>query len=176
MLKINRPPAHSIDDKPQWIHRSDPAWDLDRFKLEREALGEREAEHPLLVYYSGATRFSLTAEITVPEPIRGDGPASASPSAWLIEQPTIFELKSVGALDWAIANANPEKMDWELARRGIVAVTNIDMDLERDPLTGLVASHWLDALSQADRRIIDQLGGAIYRLSRSERASAEGKP
>ena len=168
------PPSYSVDDPPQWIHRSDPAWDLERFKREREQLGDREAEHPLLVYYSGSTRFSLTAPVTVPEPIRGDGPATAPPSAWLIGDPTIFEIKSLGALDWSISMTVIDKMDYELVRRGLVAVQNIDLELTRDR-AGLVSPEWLDTVSRADRRLIESLAAAIYRLSSSEGAGAEGK-
>jgi len=169
------PPPYSVDDKPQWVHRSDPAWDLERFEREREILGEREGLHPLLVYYSGATRFSLTAKITVPAEIRGDGPVSAAPTDWLTGDPTIFEIKSVSALDWSIANTTIEKLDYELVRRGLVAVENIDVELTRDR-AGLVSAEWLDTVSRADRGIIESLGAAIYRLSSSERTSVEGKP
>lgn len=170
------PPQHSIDDPPEWIPNHDPAWDHERIKRERKLLGDRESEHPVVVYYDGKTRFSLTAPITVPEEIRGeDGPASAPVTKWLTSEPTIFTLKVLGGLGWELAMNNPDRMYWEFSRRGVLAVRNIDVQLELDA-DGLTSSSWLDMLSRSHRDIVNKLGYAIFTLNIRPEASAEGKP
>jgi len=182
MLKI-KPPANDANAPAKWIPNTDPAWDKDRIRAEKVKLGDREAEHPVVVYYSGATHYDLDAQITIPEPIRSpDGPASATVGAWLTGDPTIFTLKSLGAMDWEIATGDSEKIWFELCRRGIQDVCNIDgvdgapvehLPRDRD---GKTSEAWLDALSRSDRNLIPELGLAIYRQSLYQGASAEGKP
>jgi hypothetical protein len=187
MLRIDltAPPAHAIDDPPYWIWTRD-AWDIDRIVAEIEALGADGDAHPFRIYYSGSTRYSLTAKLTVPEAIRGDGPATVTVEHYLRkgETPTRFELRAVEGRDWAIAETAIPKMGYyEFARRGLVRVCDVPGE-DGQPTTlraqraddGGIPDAWLAAISRANKDLIDDLGHAIYRLSKNEVAVAEGKP
>jgi hypothetical protein len=170
-----------------WIAGDDPAWDDPRYKAEQATLGANVAAHPVHVYYSGATRFSLEAMITVPEAIRGDGPPSVKISHyWLPDaRPTRFELCSVGALDWDFAFAAKVGAadSWaEFARRGLVRIHDAEGDDGKptliEPARGrdkLITDQWLNEVSRADRQLLAALGSAVFSISKGEVAEAEGK-
>lgn len=54
-------PQHSATAPIRFISRLDPAWQLDDFPAEVEAMGERASEHPIGRYFRGETRFDLDA-------------------------------------------------------------------------------------------------------------------
>jgi hypothetical protein len=188
MLRITTtPPAHSVDDVPTWIWGQDPAWDVERINAERNKLGPRTDDHPVVKFVNGQTRYSLDAQITIPEAIREpDGPATAPVTHWLKKggKPTCFELRSLGGRDWAIADTAIATMGfYEFARRGLVRVCDA-VGEDGQPMTvriprgedGAIAGFWLDSMSREHRALLDDLGHAVYRLSKNEVARAEGKP
>jgi hypothetical protein len=186
MLRLS-PPAHSIDDVPTWIAGTDPAWDIALIKAHRELLGEKNlAAHPVEIYYSGATRYSLEAKITMPDVLRGpDGPAAVTVEHYLLtgKRPTLFELRQLGARDWAIARRVVEEQGFlEFARRGLVRVRDaVGEDGQPSTITpprnsdGILDA-WVDDVSKADRNLLGALGMAVHNLSQNEVAVAEGKP
>lgn len=187
MLRINplTPPAYPVDDVPTWIWASD-AWDITRIVAEIEKLGTNGDAHPFRIYYSGATRYSLTATMTVPEAIRGDGPATVTVEHYLRkgETPTRFELRVVEGRDWATAETATDKVGYyEFARRGLVRMCGVpgadgqpaDIRPPRGE-DGAIPDAWMAAISRADKALLDDLGFAVYRLSNSKVTGAEGKP
>lgn len=185
MLRLT-PPAHSVDDVPTWICGTDPAWDFERIKADRAKLGDNIAAHPVEVYYSGSTRYSLEAKITMPEVLRGpDGPALVTVEHYLLpgKRPTRFEMRQLGARDWAIASrALEEQGCLEFAKRGLVRVCDMLGD-DGKPSTVTpprnddgVLDEWLNAVSRSDRHLLGALGIAVLNLSKNEVAGAEGKP
>jgi hypothetical protein len=185
MLRITTtPPAHSVDDTPTWIWFND-CIDAERVIRERDVLGADADLHPVTIYYRGTTRFSLEAEMTVPEAIRGDGPATATIEHWYIPKarPTRFELRSLGGRDWAIAEHAVESLGYyEFARRGLVRVCDVPGE-DGQPTTvkpprgedGAILEWWLDGMSREHRDLLDALGQAVYRLSKYGVARDEGK-
>jgi hypothetical protein len=189
MLRLTpiAPPAHSVDDIPTWIAGTDPAWNIDLIKAHRELLGEKNiAAHPVEVYYSGSTRFSLDAKITMPEVLRGaDGPHTVTVEHYLLpgKRPTLFEMAQLGARDWAIARRVVEEQGFlEFARRGLVRVRDaVGEDGKPATITPPrnsdgILDEWLDDVSKADRNLLGALGMAVHNLSQNEVAVAEGKP
>jgi hypothetical protein len=187
MLRItpNTPPSHSVDDVPTWIAGDDPAWDMELVKADRAKLGDNAAAHPVEVYYSGSTRYSLTAQITMPEVLRSpDGPTTVAVEHYIRKdkKPTRFEMHTVGARDWAFAVRMIDSHGFfEFARRGLDRVLDAEGP-DGKPATVTpprtedgVADAWLDALSQSNRALLDNLGFAVYKLSKNEVAVAEGK-
>jgi hypothetical protein len=186
MLRLTRtPPAHGIDDKPMWIAGDDPAWDVERIEAERAKLGKNVDAHPVNVYYSGKTRFSLDAKISLPRALCIDD----APMVCTIESyfkpgaaPTLFELRALGSRDEAIARVALNAAGfYEYARRGLGAVTGVEddkgrpqtLDLPRDR-DGSVSEKWFDDL--ADRSLIAAIGWAVYTLTQNEVVVDEGKP
>lgn len=51
-----KPPQHRADAPPILILRDDPAWDFDRISDE---LKDGDGEHPVEVYFSGASRYDV---------------------------------------------------------------------------------------------------------------------
>jgi hypothetical protein len=188
MLRITHtsPPAHSVDDTPMWIWVQDPAIDVARIIAEREKLGAATDSHPAVIYWSGATRFSLTAEMTVPEAIRGDGPATVTFEHYLKPNTTAttFELRSVGGREYAAATTAMASVGYyEFARRGLMRVAGVPGE-NGEPTTvkptrgmdGAILDSWFDDMSRAHRELLDAVGRAVYTLSQNEVASVEGKP
>jgi hypothetical protein len=187
MLRITTtPPAHSVDDVPTWIWQGDPAWDVERITKEKTALADRADEHPVVRYLNGETRYALEAEITVPDAIRGDGPATARVESWLMPKasPTRFELRSVGGRDWATAERVTDEVGfYEFARRGLVRICDAvgadgqpsDIVPPRGP-DGAIREPFFDDMSREHRALLGELGVAVYMLSKNEVSRAEGKP
>ncbi len=186
MLRITptQPPSYPVDDIPTWIWASD-SWDIERIVAELEKLGPNGNAHPFRVYYSGATRYSLTAQMTVPEAIRGDGPATVTVLHYLRkgETPTRFELRMVEGRDWAVAETAMSTVGYyEFARRGLVRVCDVP-GADGVPTTvrpirgddGAIQDWWLASISREHKSILDDLGHAVYRLSQNGVAVAEGK-
>jgi hypothetical protein len=187
MLRITptQPPSHSVDDVPTWMWLHD-AMDAIRIVAEREMLGDDADTHPATRYYRGETRYSLTALMTVPEAIRGDGPASVTIEHYLRKgaKPTRFEMRSLGGREWAIAESSIAEMGYyEFARRGLVRVCDVPGP-DGQPITvrpprgedGAISDLWLDNMSREHRALLDDLGLAVYRLSKGEVSRAEGNP
>lgn len=89
MLKL---PTHSLDRDSVYIDVLDPAWDTDRVSEEREAMeaaGEDPSEHPVTVYFSGASRYDLDAPRQV-------GDKTLTPRDYLTEPGTEFTLARMG--------------------------------------------------------------------------------
>lgn len=188
MLRLTpaAPPSHSVDDVPTWICGTDPAWDMAKIKADREKIGDNLAAHPVEIYYSGATRYSLDAKITMPDVLRGhDGPATVTVEHYMLpgKRPTRFEMRALGARDWAIASRDLEAVGFlEFAKRGLVRVCDVAGE-DGKPTTIVppsdadgVADAWLDAVSRSDRHLLGGLGVAVFNLSKNEVAVAEGKP
>ncbi len=182
----SRPPAHSVDDVPTWMWSQDPALDVERIIAERDKLGAATDSHPAVIYWSGATRFSLTAEMTVPEAIRGDGPATVTIGHYIKagSTATMFELRSLAGREYAAASVAVATIGhYEFARRGLVRVLGIpnenggpiDVKPPRDG-SDAVREDWFDSMSRSQRALADALGKAVYTLSQNEVARAEGKP
>jgi hypothetical protein len=185
-LPTNTPPAHSVDDVPTYIAGDDPAWNMPLVKADREKLGENLAAHPVEVYYSGATRYSLEAKITMPEVLRSpDGPDAVTVEHYMLpgKRPTRFEMRVVGARDWALASRAIDQQGFlEFARRGLVRVCDAEGE-GGNPATVTpprnedgVLDSWLDPVSQGNRGLLGGLGLAVYMLSKNEVAVVEGKP
>jgi hypothetical protein len=187
MLRITTtPPAHSVDDVPTWMWSHDHALDIERIIAEREKLGDDTDSHPAVVYWSGKTRFSLTAEMTVPEAIRGDGPATVTIESYIKPgaTATMFELRSLIGRDYAAASVAVATVGhYEFARRGLLRLLGVpsengdpaDIKPPRDA-TGAIREDWFSNMSRAHPDLLDALGKAVYTLSQNEVARAEGKP
>ena len=127
-MALRRPPQHAADAAPIFIAPTDDAWDNDRIKREREALkNEGDAtRHPVTVYYSGAGRYDLDAPVSI-------SGQSMSPRAYLRDgsSPTVFHLRRDASLALKRAQAlavisDPRAWEsalWDLARHGIVKIT-----------------------------------------------------
>lgn len=60
------PPQHSVTAPIVFISRLDSAWDLDRALAEKDVVeGAKADEHPLVLYFSGESRYDLDASGTV---------------------------------------------------------------------------------------------------------------
>src|SRR5688572_21022831 len=86
-----RPPKHRIDSPIVYIPPGDDAWDLATIEAERKAMmeaGEKPDLHPVTVYYSGETRFDLSA----PAKVLGD---DRCPAQYLLDgkKPERFKLR-----------------------------------------------------------------------------------
>ena len=180
MLNLN-PPQHAPDDPPTWISPSDTAWDTERIKAEKATLGEEAADqHPVEIYYSGATRFSLKAEIVAPEQI--GGPVKITD--YIIGKPTRFEIRRLdarGSRRMSGLIIKEQKTDiatgeWQFVaiKRGVVAVRNPDMELKRDD-DGHLGQGFVDMLDQQGGLVLS-LASAISSLTFRATEAAEGKP
>jgi hypothetical protein len=191
MLKLKRPPQHSIDATAEWIHPSDSAWDHERIDRERDELAEQaranggdETEalnkHPLAAWYRAENRFSLTAPLTIPERLRtGDNAVgTCTIEDYLTGKPTIWKIKPLGARAWRRL-MSADRADWpvEAVKHGLVRIEQPDeepIEPARDSKGGIIES-WLDWLDSQDRStLISLLGGGIFALT--ERGNGdEGK-
>jgi hypothetical protein len=96
-------PQHSATAPIRFIPRTDPAWHLDEFPAEVEAMGDRAGEHPIGRYFRGEGRFDLDAASMagVPEQEGDEAPvrcardylrAGSKPTTWLLRRLRIGEL------------------------------------------------------------------------------------
>src|SRR6187551_274898 len=63
---LKRPPQHRADSEPVFVAPGDDAWDHARITAERKAMdeaGEDSSQHPVWLYWIGATRYDLHARL-----------------------------------------------------------------------------------------------------------------
>jgi hypothetical protein len=202
-ILFNRPPQHTIDTVSKWIHPADPAWDLERAEVERQRLREAaianlpenatleeqtkaadaaQNKHPIAVWYTGATRYSLTAKHTVPERLRtAEHPEPAVPiTAYMTGTPRCWVIRSLGAVAYREVLSTPSAVfGLTAARHGLVRVEDPDNDEPIEPdrksPSSPISMEWIDMVDQQDRSILNQLGMAIFSLSEAKGVGDEGK-
>lgn len=199
MLTLSLPPQHSIDDRSHWIAQSDPAWDHDRISAEAGKLADyarktaagksddeiaaavtrAEASHPLALYYSGATRFSLDAPMTIPLPLRLSAAEDAVTTIrdYLIGVPTVFDLAPLGARAYREYVATLRQPGYWIPaiQHGLISIRDPDIELERDQ-SGRITERQIDRIDRADRSILSHVAAAVLLLSHWQGQRDEGKP
>lgn len=193
---ITRPPTHGIDDEPQYIHHSDPAWDHERINAEADVLEASDGDldqtdHPAAKWLAGITRWSLHegAVLTVPEVLRTEERPAATCSIgdYLTGEPTIYAIKLLSPTEWrrAIRSitalpaaeqgiAIPEHM----AKFGLVSVSRPGCEPVHPPRdgSGAILAEWLLDFDMANPNILDEIGRAIFDLRSGLGRATEGKP
>lgn len=199
MLKL-RPPQHGIDDPVEWVSPLDcwdndrikreqdaqiaaevarlpplPADASAEMKADREketaALDKAvRGRHPVTVYFTGSTRYSLDADT----PALDGG--HVAPRDYLTGPATVFEIRSLGHAEYRRADKADDDFE-TFARLGLVKVSHggTTYTIERGP--DGVSGPWLDALDRASRGLLFQLGMAVFRLCQQGSVNvSEGKP
>lgn len=197
MIKL-KPPTHSIDGLAVFISATDPAWDIDRLKAERDAhvavaLAEKRdaapeadrdaveltvaetraaiARAPLERYYAGKTRFQLDA----PDWAADGSPTTARNYLKAGEKPAEFGLRrlSFRAYQEIAELENPRARLVEACRLGLRSIT-ADGYRWRATGDGPAGDEQIEALHEANPALVTEIGGAVLLLSRPLDPEAEG--
>lgn len=197
MIKL-KPPTHSIDGLAVFISATDPAWDIDRLKAERDAhvavaLAEKRdaapeadrdaveltvaemqaaiARAPVERYYAGKTRFQLDA----PDWAADGSPTTARNYLKAGEKPAEFGLRrlSFRAYQEIAELENPRARLVEACRLGLRSIT-ADGYRWRATGDGPAGDEQIEALHEANPALVTEIGGAVLLLSRPLDPEAEG--
>lgn len=88
-------PQHSVTAAIRFISQQSDAWDMTSVVEERRRLGARTDEHPIPLYFSGATRYDLDAPASVDgemKPPRAYLREGSQPRSWVLRRLGIREV------------------------------------------------------------------------------------
>ena len=200
MIKL-KPPTHSIDGLAVFISATDPAWDIDRLKAERDAhfaaaLTEKRSAHPerdaaflealdlhitehaaaiarapVERYYAGKTRLQPDA----PDWAADGSPTTARAYLKPGEKPAEFGVRRLGfrAYQEIAEIDNSRARLIEACRLGLRSIT---ADGYKWKATGdePAGDEQIEALHEASPNLVLEIGGAVLLLSRPLDLEAEG--
>ena len=166
------PPDATLDQARAWRDQHKPTLD---------ARTEAANAHPVPRWAGCESMFSLQAELTVPELLRGDGPAAVLISHYWRAEPTRFHLKLLTMAEDRACDRYASGPRWyvEIIRRGLLFVEQtVDGDTVRvEPprdAAGLIQEQWIDRIDIRYPGLTDALAVDIMNLRR--RAGELGKP
>lgn len=145
-----KPPQHRADAPGRFIARQDAAWDMDGIAP--------SADHPLMRYFAGDTRFDLQA-------VRGFLRSDV--------QPTVFMLRRLTLAEYAAVQDIPG-LHQRFARAAAIGVTGVENGAE----LGFLADRWrpddVERAFNIDDQLPFEIGMAVVNYSRPI-SEAEGK-
>lgn len=176
------PPQHSVTATIKFIRRTDPAWDLDRAIAEKEGLeGDEHDGHPLVAYFSGASRYDLDAPGTVIEKDAEGGKLHVQRCAREYlkpdSRPRIWTLRRIKlSLQAELEDAPKHRGHVQAFSLGVSSLENGPPGLEVKSSGGMpLADAVVDAVAdQLGAEEVYEVGAAVLRASRAP-TSAEKK-
>lgn len=200
-MLIIKPPTHTIDGLAVFISSTDPAWDIDRLKAERDAhvaaaLTEKRSAHPerdaaflealdlhiteraaaiarapVERYYAGKTRLQPDA----PDWAADGSPTTARAYLKPGERPAEFGLRRLGFRAYQEIGEinNPRARLLEACRLGLRSIT-ADGYRWRATGDGPAGDEQIEALHEANPALVTEIGGAVLLLSRPLDPESEG--
>lgn len=171
---LKRPPQHRVDAEIVYVHPLDPAWDSARLDAECEEMDAAEPggskAHPVLIYWSGASRFDLEARHSFK-----DGTASAA--EYLDDaKANKFALRRLGvrklsSVTHRIRSDDPERLasaQIDAVKWGVLSITGPAMPKLRGEGATELTEADLDELAtctQYGADLLDSIGLAVWRAS-----------
>jgi hypothetical protein len=176
------PPQHSVTAPILFIARTDPAWDLDTAIVEKDGLeGDEHDGHPLVAYFSGASRYDLDAPGTVITRDAQGGKVHAQKSArdYLKpdSRPRIWTLRRIKlSLQAELEDAPKHRGCVQAFALGVASLVNGPPGLEVKAVAGVsLSDQVVDAVAdQLGAETVYDVGEAVLRASRAP-TSAEKK-
>lgn len=178
------PPQHSVTAPIRFIHREDPVWDRDRWQAElgREGITDEEHDqHPIVLYFSGDSRYDLDAYGTVVEldGERAKVPVPRRPRDYLKPdgRPTTWHLRRLKMTQQASLDDTPRHSARMAAfALGVTKLENGPDGLEVVGAAGPLSTAMVDAVAEHyGAAMIYDVGEAVLRASKAP-THAEKKP
>lgn len=170
-----RVPTHGIDDAAEFVELSKDNWELDTVQKEQkemEAAGEPPEDHPVAIYFSGESRFSLDATSVVLGQTRSAREyVKKDATYWMLKRLPRRQYRTYLTLfrqdNRELANETAVQLGVSEVRgpRGVKLTGGGDMPLSSDDL---------DRIWELDTTLIDRLAEAIITYSQPI-TRAEGK-
>lgn len=151
------PPQHSLHAQPCYIHPTDPAWS--NWMDEVNAMSvEQAAEHPMVKYFYGRSRYDLDA----PGLVYGETRTARS---YLDGTPIVWRLRRLKIRQLAACQQRPENDGaLDAVRLGLDSIDGHTEPLKR--VGGLLHEDELDGLAQRyGARVVFDVGMAVIHAS-----------
>lgn len=164
------PPQHRIDAPIVWIHRDDSAWDADRIEADLEKMRAENldpADHPVLRYHGGWTRYDIDARATLfgeTVSARDYLDESKAPTRWHLRRLTSAEWYDVAPL-WERAARTGERPIAAYYKCATIGVRKVEAGPALELTGGVMTPRDREAVHAIGTSFMFELGSAVYAAS-----------